>query len=216
MRVYSIFESMDGEVNCQHTGCLTTFIRLAGCNLYCKYCDSKKAQSAIAGTEMSVETILTNIYSEGKVTITGGEPLLQRVEVNLLAQKLAGKGRFVTIETNGTLPISPFARLVTYIVDCKLGNSGHAEAINLHAFDGLRRGLDYVKFVISDRSDFEEATHAKKDLTGDGCGATFAFSPAYKVLDPKELLEWMWQAGLTDCVLNLQLHKLINLVEDQV
>ena len=55
MIVYSMFESMDGEVNCQHAGCLTTFIRLAGCNLNCTYCDSRKALAATAGKELSVE-----------------------------------------------------------------------------------------------------------------------------------------------------------------
>jgi hypothetical protein len=53
-------------------------------------------------------------------------------------------------------------------------------------------------------------------LTDDGTGATFAFSPTHNVLDPNELVEWMWDAELADCVLNLQLHKIIGLVEDQV
>ena len=103
MKIRSIFTSVDGEINDFHQGRLSVFVRLAGCNLNCSYCDTKYAQSIKAGTEKSISEIVSNVckFNLDKVTITGGEPLLQADEVKILIKELSTKGKKITIETNG-------------------------------------------------------------------------------------------------------------------
>ncbi len=123
MNVTEIFTSIDGEVNHFGQGVMTTFIRLAGCNLACSYCDTPKAHHA--GKQMTIPTILLNVIELGcrKITITGGEPLLQAEETLPLIDILTTEGYDVSIETNGTLYI-PLSYIryenVSWVVDYKL------------------------------------------------------------------------------------------------
>ena len=73
---------------------------------------------------------------------------------------------------------------------------------------------DFVKFVIRDRKDFAIATHTKATLVHRGCMARFAFSPVNPELTPQLLLEWMDKEELCDSILNVQLHKLLELKEN--
>ena len=211
MKVYSIFNSIDGEVNAFHQGAFTTFIRFSGCNLQCSYCDTKYAQDYGSGKEMSVYEIIEEVKKIGceKVTLTGGEPLLQPSTPELI-EVLLTSGYSVSVETNGTIapPYFDEGRKINWVMDWKLPNSGMSEYMKRVNFLGLW-GTDFVKFVIRNRKDYEAAVTERFRLLSVGCFAKFAFSPVHNVLDPAELIEWMKEDKLFDVIVNLQIHKYI-------
>ena len=119
MKVCEIFYSIEGEGI--EIGRLEVFVRLSGCNLRCKWCDTKYAWEE--GKEMSVDEVIKEIkkYPCKSVSITGGEPLLQREEVFELVKKLKEMGYWIQINTNGTIFDERIFRLVDLItMDCKL------------------------------------------------------------------------------------------------
>ena len=160
LNVQAIFDSIDGEANgFDGAGQLTTFIRLKGCQLRCSYCDTKYAQNSKPENWMTVDEIIQQVHFP-KVTITGGEPLLQRTNLTPLVDKLLEDAHGITIETNGTEP--PLAEIDTsfkelrYVVDFKLPSSGMIEHMNSMVFSSLET-TDVIKFVISDKEDYKYA-----------------------------------------------------------
>ncbi|MDD5419791.1 MAG: 7-carboxy-7-deazaguanine synthase QueE, partial [Methanomicrobiaceae archaeon] len=101
MRVSEIFRSLQGEGLSQGKPCI--FVRLAGCNLNCLWCDTRYARTG--GREVSVDEILDLVWrlNGGHICVTGGEPLLQRAELLELVKKFRVHGYTVEIETNGTI-----------------------------------------------------------------------------------------------------------------
>jgi len=208
MRIYSIFQSVDGEVNAFGQGAFTTFVRFVGCNLACKYCDTKYARDS-QGQEMSVEEVLQKVKDIGcrKVTITGGEPLYQADELFKLTKRLFHAGYSVSIETNGSYSIQGYG-VGSWVVDYKLSTSGMLKFMK----EEVHRKLvvnDFVKFVLSNEEDYQEALVVKERLQEAGCHAKFAFSPVYEVLSPAALVEWLSRDKVFDCLVNIQLHKII-------
>lgn len=212
LNVNEIFRSIDGEVNLSGQGTLTTFIRLQGCNLQpaCPYCDTKQAQDPNKVMhKLSIKDIL-KIIPEGKVTITGGEPLLQKETTNLIIALLDDKHE-VSVETNGSIPI-PRTTIndtrLNWIIDYKLHASFRMYIGNFWS----ATSQDWVKFVIGIPSDFQKAVDIVQVLMDGGCKARIAFSPIMKGRDIKFA---QWLAGgiirkkLWDITFNLQIHKLI-------
>ena len=141
-------------------------------------------------------------------------------ELEELVMYLRQQDRLISIETNGTHELMWRGGMVNHIVDYKLTASGMRGYMDYEIYKYLAPS-DFVKFVVGNRLDFAEATHVRGDLKGLGCLARFAFSPAsetkhYKALHPKLLLIWMDKEELCDSVLNVQLHKMLGLVEDKV
>lgn len=215
LNINEIFRSIDGEVNPSGQGTLTTFIRLQGCNLNCGYCDTKQAQDTNKiMRELSVEDIL-RVIPKGKVTITGGEPLLQKETLNLIIALLDEKHQ-VSVETNGAIPIPGTImndEKLSWIIDYKL----HAQdMMNIDNFWNTT-SRDWVKFVIEAPDDFQKAVDISSALKDGGCQAKIAFSPVMR----KDIMKWgmtspaQWLAEqliekqLWDITLNLQIHKLI-------
>lgn len=215
LRVYSIFASVDGEVNAYHQGVLTVFVRLAGCNLRCSYCDTLYAQDKQSGQSMTIEQVIDGVLSFAgirKATITGGEPLLQAQGVRELVQALWRHKINSTIETNGTQLVygySPFARLV---VDYKLKSSGQTKKMRPEAFMPLCKG-DFIKFVVGSEEDFEQALDVWRRYSPKIPGVGWAFSPSFNKVSPGQLAGWMLQEPIPGAVLNVQLHKIIDLSE---
>jgi len=222
MRIYSIFNSIDGEVNSFGQGTFSTFIRFAGCNLQggskCEYCDTEYAQESKIEQEMGYDQVMQEIEKIGcrKITITGGEPLLQR-EFWLIAEGLDIKGYQVTVETNGTIPIDNIHAADCWIMDYKL--HPHKEKVKHFLFHALRR-QDFVKFVIRNRGNYIDAKKAMERLLMEGVKAQFAMSPAFDSLNAmpgkegEQLIKWMQKDKLFHVKLNVQIHKLLGLVED--
>ncbi len=219
MNIYSIFQSIDGEVGSQQGG-FTTFIRFAGCNAACHWCDSKYAREKDCGRSMSVDEVVrkTLEIADGckHVTITGGEPLMQSEQLYYLLLKLKGHA-FISLETNGSYKIRDTINYLidTVIMDYKTPSSKMQDMMHLDNFSNLYEG-DWIKFVIADRDDYEFAVRKIEELQFDYMymgEPKIAFSPVYGALDANSIIEWLKEDKLYDIVINVQLHKLLNIRE---
>ncbi len=201
LRITEIFLSIQGEST--FVGLPTVFVRLTGCPLRCRYCDTAYAFSG--GELLSIEDILTRVRAlgVGRVTVTGGEPLAQ-AECKALLSDLCNAGLAVSLETSGALSIDGVDERVTTVMDLKTPSSGEHERNKLDNVGRLRKH-DEVKFVISDRADYEwsKATIASHDLAR---RANVLLSPTHGELHPRELGEWMLADQLS-ARLQVQLHK---------
>ena len=214
MQIYSIFNSIDGEVNAHHQGVFTTFIRTAGCNLRCDFCDTEYALDGLSGNSITVDAIIKEVDSIGcdKVTITGGEPLLQ-TELPYLLDALVSSGYRVTVETNGSIVIPSLtlhtAMNVNWVIDYKLEYKDRMYMPNY-----LELGnRDFVKCVISNPNEFETFYDVYTNLRLKGCIANFALAPSHGIITADTLVGWCKQFKMFDVVINVQLHKLLNLSE---
>jgi 7-carboxy-7-deazaguanine synthase len=205
LRVNEIFLSIQGE-SC-HAGWPCAFVRLAGCNLRCTYCDTRYAYDE--GGNLTVPEILGRVRSFGcpLVQVTGGEPLIQEETPSLVAE-LLHHGLTVLVETNGSLDINLIDGRAVKIVDFKCPSSGQSDFNDLENIERLGE-MDEVKLVIGNKEDYEFA----KDIAALVCktashGNTVHFSPVFGVLEPRQLAEWMIEDRLW-VHLNMQLHKYI-------
>lgn len=204
MKVCEIFTSIQGEST--YAGLPCTFVRLAGCNLRCLYCDTKYSYGD--GIEMTPGNIISRVGLAGValVEITGGEPLLQKEETRLLTRDLLEEGYEVLIETNGSCSIQGIDEKAVIILDIKTPGSGVSAAMDFSNFDHLRPS-DEIKFVICDRADYDWSKDviAKYGLTDK---AKVLFSPALEMIAPAQLAGWIVGDRL-QVRLNLQIHKYI-------
>ncbi|MFZ5515234.1 MAG: radical SAM protein [Candidatus Zhuqueibacterota bacterium] len=203
MKINEIFYSIQGESTFAGLPC--AFVRLSGCNLRCRYCDTAYAYDE--GQEMSVQSVLDEVrhFQCGMVEITGGEPLLQ-TETSELAQRLLVAGNQVLVETNGSLDISALPAGVSRIVDVKCPGSGESQRMHWPNLQPLNFN-DNVKFVVSGKADFDWAVEIvqRYDLTAK---THVLISPCFGIVAPVMLAEWILQTHLP-LRMQLQLHKLI-------
>jgi 7-carboxy-7-deazaguanine synthase len=203
MKVCEIFTSIQGESS--YAGLPCTFVRLAGCNLRCVYCDTRYSYEE--GSEMSVDEIMGRIKSAGVdlVEVTGGEPLLQE-ETPLLIKALLDAGHTVLIETNGSMGIKELDRRAVIILDVKTPGSGMSGETDFSNFDFIKPS-DEIKFVICNRDDYEWSKEilSRHKLRGKG---RILFSAAIGMLAPSDLARWIIEDRL-DVRLNVQIHKYI-------
>ena len=204
LKVFEIYHSVQGEST--HAGRKCVFIRLAGCNLSCSYCDSAEAASG-HGAEMSVQQILEKVRALGVrlVEVTGGEPLIQP-EVGALLTALLDAGFETLVETNGTTPIDRFDRRAKYIMDIKTPGSGAGGSFMEENLEALS-DRDEVKFVITSKEDFDWAARMMERWNPSRRIAVL-LSPAQGKVAPRRLAEWLLESDI-DARLNLQLHKII-------
>ena len=204
LTVFEIYPSIQGEST--HAGRPCVFVRLAACDLRCAWCDTPYAFTG--GQKMSVDEVLARVAElrVPLVELTGGEPLLQKDAVPLMA-RLVDAGHEVLLETGGHLSIAEVPEAVVRIVDVKCPGSGEASRMHWPNLEGLRRH-DEVKFVIADRADYEYARDvvARHELVGRV--AAVLFSPVHGVLDPRQLAAWILDDHLA-VRLQLQQHKYI-------
>ena len=205
MLVSEIFLSIQGESS--YAGLPCVFIRLAGCNLACAWCDTDYARVTEGATEMTVDELLGKVVGHRcpLVEITGGEPLMQD-EAAELAGRLLREGRKVLIETNGSVSLERLPANVIKIVDVKCPSSGHAGSFLI---DNLRHITedDEVKFVIADREDYEYAKRFAEEFIKDRT-SKILFAPVVPELNPRVLADWILKDGI--CVrLQVQIHKYI-------
>lgn len=205
MKVIEIFESIEGEG--VRAGQLATFIRLAGCNLRCPYCDTKYSWDTSEAKDMDVDEILQVVRDLGvcNITLTGGEPLVHP-GVQELLQELVEDGCCVNVETNGSVDIEPFRRpQVFFTVDYKGPSSGQEEKMFLPMFRTLRE-QDVLKFVVGTKEDLDRA-RLVCDLLAPEC--TIYVSTVFGELKPADVVNYMVSHNLQDWHLQLQLHKYV-------
>lgn len=205
MRISEIFTSLEGEGIGQ--GEVATFIRTAGCNLECAWCDTPYARAG--GRLAQVEEIIAATVSSKcrRVRITGGEPL-EQARLQLLVTALKARGFFVSVETNGTRDISSIADVDSFCVDYKLESALAREPFDAANWPALRPA-DELKFVISGRSDYEEALRI---ISGQEIKATIIMSPCFRgaedLTGARQLAEWII-ADTAPVKYSLQLHKVL-------
>ena len=204
LTVYEIYASIQGEST--HVGRPCVFVRLAACDLRCRWCDT--AYAFTGGHKMPVDDVVREVERLGcpVVELTGGEPLLQR-DVYPFIDRLLARGHEVLVETGGHVPIDDLPDEVVAIVDVKCPGSGESAKMHWPNLEALS-AHDEVKFVIADREDYEYARDitARYDLT-DRARAVL-FSPVHGELAPSVLAGWILEDRLT-VRLQLQAHKYI-------
>jgi len=202
MRINEIFYSIQGEG--KWTGRPNIFIRTAGCNLRCSFCDTKYAYKS--GKEMNTKEIINEIskYPCRYICITGGEPLLQD-DVFYLIKKLLEKKYKICIETNGSLSIEkvPNKKTVLISLDIKCPSSNMHEKNYFRNIAFLKKD-DQLKFVIKNRKDYEYAKQIVKKYKP---VCTVFFQPVWGT-NSSDLASWIISDRL-NVKLGLQLHKII-------
>lgn len=214
LRIYSTFVSINGEICEAHQGSLCTFVRFAGCNLRCSWCDTKYAQMEDSGLPCTIREVVTRVLQHGprNVTITGGEPMLQKEALNLLCIELSARGFFLSVETNGSFAFDPLPQ-VNYVVDFKLPSSGEYDYMKAESPWMSLRFNDWIKFVVANHTDYETACATIDMLKRKGCRANFAMSPVFSSLPVNRILQWLKFDRRFDVVISAQLHKLTDLNE---
>lgn len=202
--VNEIFYSIQGES--LYSGLPCTFIRLAGCNLRCAYCDTQYAYDE--GTEIEINNLIKKISGFGcsLVEITGGEPLLQE-ETPLLIEKLIDDNYTVLLETNGSIDISSIDKRCIKIIDIKCPSSKMFSKNNLDNLNKLGE-KDQVKFVIGNRNDYDFAKKIVKQIPENFPWANILFSPIYNKIELSDLAQWILKDKLS-VRFQIQLHKII-------
>lgn len=199
MKIAEIFLSLQGEGKNQGRPCL--FIRLAGCNLKCRWCDTPESRGA--GREMGLDAILEQVWriNPPYVCITGGEPLLQGEELERLLASLQKRGTTIDIETNGTVDFTRFQPYASVCMDVKCPSSGEQSTLSL--LEKIRP-QDSVKFVVKDEADCRYAQEVLK--THRVAGEIF-LSPVYGT-DYNILSKFLLTNNLP-ARMQVQLHRII-------
>lgn len=206
--VVEIFDSIDGEG--KRTGELATFIRLAGCNLRCSYCDTPYGLDFKKGTSMKISEIVSRCkqYNNRNITLTGGEPLA-RIFINDLIEALVLENFEVNIETNGSIPLynAPKLKNVFYTMDYKCPSSDVQDKMDLKNLEFLDTD-DVLKFVVGSEEDLETVVRI---LDGYNIKAQVYISPVFGKIEPKEIVDFMkeWKRVFKNARIQIQLHKII-------
>ena len=219
MYLIELYKSVQGESSFAGLPCI--FVRFAGCNLRCAWCDSE--YTFTGGKPFTQDEVIAQVEALAPcklVEFTGGEPMLQAKELLPLMEALLARGYTLMMETSGERPLDAVPKAVHKIVDVKCPGAG--SAANSFRMENLATltGNDEVKFVLTGREDYEFAKTfvAEHDLRSRV--KDVLFSPAFSktpsplrttenaTLDPRTLVEWMMADGV-DARLSLQIHKFI-------
>jgi 7-carboxy-7-deazaguanine synthase len=221
IKINEVFLSAQGEG--PDVGVPTVFLRLSGCNVACKWCDTLYANEV--KEILSVGVIANRVvdidrYYSKRVYITGGEPLTQLEEVSQLVRSLVCKGYMCTIATNGTLPAPTWWRTVTWDVDMKCPSSGVSAFDRSWTVTGRK---NRIKFVVADRHDLAFVLKTLSGLTGSDV-PTLVVSPMIPQISVDNLshpivemalmrnnwLQEVWHFGIQyNLRYSLQIHKVI-------
>lgn len=210
-KVVEKFISINGEGRC--AGELAAFIRFAGCNLNCSYCDTKWANEPSAPYEiLSEEEIYAYIKEQGvnNVTLTGGEPLLQENIGRLIKLLSKDKDLRIELETNGAVAMDDFINIgenVTFTLDYKLPGSKMNYMMVMENYD-LIRDNDTVKFVVSGREDLDKAREIIEEYNLTDRVAVY-LSSSFGVIKPEDIVNYMMEHNMNKVKLQLQMHKYI-------
>ena len=201
--INEIFYSIQGESIT--SGLPTIFIRLTGCPLRCKYCDTSYAFTE--GNKMMFNEIVTEVkkYDCMNITITGGEPLSQKNTIDLV-DILINHSYNVSIETSNAVSIKGINHSAVIVLDIKTPDSDESEKNIIDNYNHLKKD-DQVKFVICSIDDYEWAKcYINKYNLSNICH--ILMSPSHGQIDIKLLAERVLKDNLP-VRLQTQLHKII-------
>jgi 7-carboxy-7-deazaguanine synthase len=201
LNITEIFYSLQGEA--KDVGIPTVFVRLTGCPLRCNYCDTTYAFKG--NNPLSIGSVLAEVkqYNTNYVCVTGGEPLAQKNCLKLL-DVLTDNNYKISLETSGSIDISPVNSGVSIVMDLKTPSSTECHQ-NRYENIALLREKDQLKFVIANRDDFDWCCDMLENNT---TSAGVLFSPVYESLKPVDLADWILEKQL-NVRLQVQLHKIL-------
>jgi len=210
-KVVEKFTSVNGEGPL--SGQLVVFIRFAGCNLNCSYCDTTWANSSDVSYDFMTSLDIYKYIKSTEirnVTLTGGEPLLQEGIIELLEMLSKDKRLHVEIETNGSVPLNEFEIMEnppSFNMDYKLPSSNMEDKMNLNNFACLNY-KDTVKFVCGSNEDLQKCKfvidkYALSHITN------VYISPVFGQIDLEKIVDFMKDNKMNDVNLQIQLHKII-------
>jgi organic radical activating enzyme len=220
-RISEIFHSLQGEGI--WLGEPTTFVRFAGCNLDCSYCDTPQGRDVPGAEAMELPEVLervAGITSPGQfVSLTGGEPLLQAAFVGALARELKERGFRPYLETNGSLPealaevIDPMDVVAMDIKPPSACGRGlweqHRRSLE------ISRGRAFVKLVVCSNTAGEEVVRAARLTAGIDRAIIMVLQPAEGQLSPDMSVVRRYQAlageHLEHVSIIRQMHKIWNI-----
>ena len=203
LRINEIFHSLQGEADA--VGFPTVFVRLTGCPLRCRYCDTEYAFHN--GDWFDLDDIVEKARGFGAkyVCVTGGEPLAQPNCLKLL-ERLCDADFQVSLETSGALDIAAVDARVSRVVDVKTPGSREDSRNRIENFELLTM-RDQLKFVICCREDYDwSKAFLQEHGLPDHC--RILFSPSYNEVSPAALAEWIL-ADRLPVRFQLQLHKVL-------
>jgi len=219
MHLIELYKSVQGESSFAGLPCI--FVRLAGCNLRCSWCDSE--YTFTGGKPFTADEVIQQIEALAPCTLiefTGGEPMLQAKELIPLMERLLAQNYTLMIETSGERPLAEVPKGVHKIVDVKCPGAGAAaNSFRIENLAALTKN-DEVKFVITNRADYDFARNFIREHALEQKAGGILLSPAFTktptpqrtadnmTLDPRHLVEWMLADGLP-ARLSLQIHKFI-------
>lgn len=206
MQINEIFCSLNGEGS--FGGLRTVFVRTFACNLRCSWCDTVYAIEGNDYHHMSVDEIVAEVdkFNCKRVTLTGGEPLLQ-VDSTDLIKALIAKNYIVEIETNGAEDVKPVKDLkqdtVFLTMDWKCPSSGMTDKM-LESNLGQLDRRDVIKCVVGSKEDLEEMNRVRT-LTR----AQMYVSPVFGQIELVDIANYILDNQLNDVRMQLQQHKII-------
>jgi 7-carboxy-7-deazaguanine synthase len=201
LNITEIFYSLQGEA--KEVGIPTVFVRLTGCPLRCNYCDT--AYAFKGNNPLSIKSIMEQVakYNTHYVCVTGGEPMAQS-NCLILLDTLIEAGYKVSMETSGSIDITPVNKKVSVVMDLKTPSSTE-QSQNRYENIAVLESKDQLKFVIASRSDFDWCCSILEDYD---VLSDVLFSPVYESLKPVDLADWILEKQL-NVRLQVQLHKLL-------
>ena len=203
LRINEIFHSLQGEAD--SVGFRTVFVRLTGCPLRCRYCDTEYAFHA--GDWHDLDSILESVrqFAATHVCVTGGEPLAQP-NCLVLLERLCDAGFKVSLETSGAMSIERVDPRVVRVLDVKTPGSGEVARNRVENFP-LLTPRDQVKFVICSREDYDwSRAYLQEHALSERCQVLF--SPSYTEVPAATLADWILADRLS-VRFQLQLHKVL-------
>jgi 7-carboxy-7-deazaguanine synthase len=202
--VNEIYQSIQGESSWAGWPCV--FVRLTACDLRCTYCDTEYA--FYEGKRRPLDDVLAEVLASPcpQVEVTGGEPLLQKNVLPLMAA-LCDAGKTVLIETSGAHDISGIDPRVHRIMDLKTPGSGECARNRYENIPHLTK-RDEVKFVIGSREDYEWSRAQVRDHDLPARVNSVLFSPIFGRIEPRQIVEWILEDQLP-VRFQLQMHKFI-------
>ena len=204
LNICEVFYSLQGESTYAGLPCI--FIRLAGCNLNCSWCDTPYAQSESSPCSLDRLIERAKGFNCKLVEITGGEPLLQEA-TPLLVRRLMDNDFTVLVETNGSRDISVLPEGCIRIVDVKCPSSTEQGSF-LDQNTGLITPADEIKFVIGTRADYEYAKEFIRNSLTHIPSSKIHLSPVFDRINPEKMARWIISDNL-GARLSLQQHKII-------
>ena len=213
MKVYEIFKSISGEIARFPQGSICAFVRFSGCNLVCPFCDATHTQSGSIYSEETPAGIIEILrpFKTKNIIITGGEPLIQKQnEFEYFLFRLLEEDYNISVETNGSILIPYISSFISWIIDYKMDAPERMIWKNF-----IKAGpKDFIKFVVKDRKEIQEAIKLQKQMIKEGSKAIFAYSPVIYTFseEVKEASHIIYQELVNQemqAVINIQMHKFL-------